>query len=87
MIERPKVDLATAEKARAKYARGTQFGDESVGNCGFPSCGERIARWESFICTLAGAVMHRACWEKVRPRRIFTNPDGTLKEAYRRPPV
>lgn len=80
-MERPKTDLATAEKARPK--RGTEFGDASVGNCGFPSCGERVARWESFIVTAADVMMHRACWERVKVRRIFTNPDGTIKECFR----
>jgi hypothetical protein len=83
VIERPKIDLVIAEKARAIYKQGTAFGDEKVGECGYPTCGARIARWENFIVTAAGAIMHRACWEKVTPRRIFTNPDGTLKQKYR----
>lgn len=81
MIDRPHVDLNIADKARPR--RGTEFGDTGVGECDFPGCGERIARWESFVVTAAGAVMHRACWEKVRVRRIFTNPDGTLKAEFR----
>jgi hypothetical protein len=82
-MERPTIDLAKAEKARPR--RGTEFGDAGVGECGFPSCGERVARWESFVVTAAGVLMHRACWERVKVRRIFTNADGTLKAEFRTP--
>lgn len=70
MIERPKIDLATAEKTRAKYRAGTPFGDEIIGTCGFPSCCRRIARHENFIVTMDDVVMHRDCFARVRVRPL-----------------
>jgi hypothetical protein len=77
VIERPKIDLVIAEKARAIYKQGTAFGDEKVGECGYPTCGARIARWENFIVTAAGTIIHRSCWAKVTHRPISTNPHPT----------
>lgn len=66
--ERPRVDLAIAEKNRPK--RGTPFGDEKVGDCALPSCQGRIARADNFVVTLARTLYHRECWCKVRCRRL-----------------
>lgn len=62
--QRPKVDLAIADKNRPKL--GTPFGDEKVGDCALPSCQGRIARADHFIATLAGTLYHRGCWLQVR---------------------
>lgn len=66
--QRPRVDLATAEKNRPKL--GTPFGDEKVGDCALPSCQGRIARADNFIVTLAGTLYHRECWCQVRCRNL-----------------
>jgi len=66
--ERPRVDLAIAEKNRPK--RGTPFGDEKVGECALPSCLGRIARADNFVVTLAGTLYHRKCWCNVRCRKL-----------------
>jgi hypothetical protein len=60
-MERPRVDLKKAESARPR--RGTEFGDATIGTCEHQACHESIARWESFVATLAGSVYHRRCWE------------------------
>lgn len=82
-MNRPHVDLKTADAARRKYRAGTENGDATMGNCAWPDCGARIQRSDNFVETMTGKLYHTACWPKVRIRRVFTNADGTLKAEYR----
>lgn len=80
---RPRVDHKVADEARRKYRPGTENGDASIGVCALPSCQARVARSDNFIVTLAGHVYHTRCWPQVMIKRIFTNPDGTLKDRFK----
>lgn len=83
MLVRPSVDLKKAEEARSKYRPGTENGDATVGICDLPTCRRRIARSDNFVVTLAEKIYHTHCWPQLRIRRVFTNPDGTLKASIR----
>ena len=82
-LTRPRVDLKVADDARKKYREGTENGDATIGTCRLPTCCGTIRRCDPFVVTLAGAVYHTRCWPQVMIRRIFTNPDGTLKASIR----
>lgn len=81
--QRPKVDLATAERNRPKL--GTPFGDEKVGDCALPSCQGRIARADHFIATLAGTLYHRGCWMQVRCKDLSQSTPKTLRHTAKAP--
>lgn len=74
MIERPRVDYKIAEEARRKYRPGTENGDTKIGVCELPTCGQRVARSDNFIVTLADKVYHTHCWAQVIVLPIRARP-------------